>query len=77
MDDMIDILSELGHRLEGFGRERRSAECIGLAVAANGWFTEADVIMAVDAIRTEFLRRDKLEAWLGRYPRTAGRRRVA
>lgn len=77
MNDMIDILSELGHRLEGFGRDRRSAECIGLAVAANGWFTAADVIMAVDAIRTEFLRRDKLEAWLGRYPRTAGRRRVA
>lgn len=77
MNHMIDILAELGRRLEGFGRDSRSAECIDRAVAANGWFTAADVIMAVDAIRTEFLRRDKLEAWLGRYPRTIGRRRVA
>lgn len=73
----VEIFSELGLRLEGFGRDSRSRKCMADAIAANGWFTEGDIVMAVDAIRTEFLQRDKIEAWLSRYPIPGQRRRVA
>lgn len=77
MNITVDIFAELGQRLENFGNDPRSARCIAEAVEANGWFTEDDIRMAVDAIRREFLDRDKIEAWLGHYRIPAERRRVA
>lgn len=74
---MVDIFSELGRRLESFGSDSNSRRCMADAIEANGWFTAEDIVMAVDAIRTEFLQRDKIEAWLNRYPIPAQRRRVA
>ena len=65
MNNTVDILVSLGQRLDSFGHDARTERCITEAIAANGWFTREDIMMAVDAIRTEFLQRDKLEAWLG------------
>ncbi len=73
----IDIFTELGRRLEGFGSDARSARCMADAIAANGWFTAEDIMMAVDAIRTEFLDSAKMASWLNRYPHPERRRRVA
>lgn len=77
MNITVDIFTELGRRLEDFGRDARSARCMAEAVEANSWFTEDDIKMAVDAIRTEFLDRGKIEAWLEHYHMPAERRRVA
>lgn len=77
MSNTVDILVSLGERLASFGHDARTERCINEAIAANGWFTREDIMMAVDAIRTEFLRRDKLEAWLGAYRQPTTRRRIA
>ena len=67
MNNTVDILVSLGQRLDSFGRDARTERCITEAIAANGWFTREDIMMAVDAIRTEFLQRDKLETWRDRF----------
>lgn len=64
---MIDIFSTLGSRLRNFGADDRSAHIINQAIAANEWFSEDDIRMAVDAICREFLSREKLESWLANY----------
>lgn len=77
MSNTVDILVSLGQRLASFGQDARTERCITEAIAANGWFTREDILMAVDAVRTEFLQRDKLEAWLDSYSLPTRRRRVA
>ena len=75
---MIDIFSALGVRLRDFGADAYTAHIIAQANAANEWFSDADIKMAVDAIRQEFLSREKLQQWLAKYDLTATpRRRVA
>ena len=64
---MIDIFSTLGSRLRNFGADNCSAHIINQAIAANEWFSEDDIRMAVDAICEEFLSREKLESWLANY----------
>lgn len=73
---MIDIFSTLGGRLSHFGKNTTSPEVIRRAMADNPWFSENDIIMAVEAIREEFLDRNKLQKWANNY-RKAEPKRVA
>lgn len=68
---------ELGARLRDFGGDDTSREVMERAMAQNPWFTEGDILRAVDAIRLEMLDRDKLSAWLARYTPTLAPQRVA
>ncbi len=64
---MIATLSTLGQRLETFGCDDRSRQIIAEAVAQNEWFTPQSICRAIDAIRSQMLQRDKLEAWAAQY----------
>lgn len=68
MKNVIDLFSELGARLRGFGADDVTQAVMEAACRANGWFTPADVRRAVGAIVRDMLSREKLEAWLGNYP---------
>lgn len=68
MKNVIDLFSELGARLCGFGADDVTQAVMEAACRANGWFTPADVRRAVGAIARDMLSREKLEAWLGNYP---------
>ena len=75
---MIDIFSTLGLRLRDFEADAHSAHIIAQAIAANEWFSETDIKMAIDAICQEFLSREKLQQWVAQYDLTSiPRRRVA
>lgn len=75
---MIDIFSTLGLRLRDFEADAHSAHTIAQAIAANEWFSETDIKMAIDAICQEFLSREKLQQWVAQYDLTSiPRRRVA
>ena len=58
MKHIIDIFSALGERLTRFGSDDASNRIIDEAIAANGWFTRADILRAVEAIRSEMLDRE-------------------
>lgn len=78
MMNAIDIFVQLGRRLETFGRDDASAEVIRRATADNGWFSAREIICAVEAVRSQMLVRDKLEAWLDAAPKSCGKpKRVA
>ena len=64
---MIDIFSTLGLRLRDFEADAHSAHIINQAITTNEWFSEGDIRMAIDAIRQEFLLREKLQRWMGKY----------
>ena len=67
MDKMIEIFSELGKRLEHFGEEHTSQEVVRRAIEENEWFTREDILLAIKAIREEFLSTDKLHQWASNY----------
>lgn len=77
MKHIVDIFVTLGERLTRFGSDDASNRIIDEAVAANGWFTRADILRAVEAIRTEMLDRDKLMAWLKNDTKAVEPKRVA
>ena len=77
MKHIVDIFSALGERLTRFGSDDASNRIIDEAIAANGWFTRADILRAVEAIRTEMLDSDKLAAWLKNYTKAVEPKRVA
>lgn len=77
MKHIVDIFSALGERLTRFGGDDASNRIIDEAIAANGWFTRADILRAVEAIRSEMLDCDKLMAWLSRYTKAVEPKRVA
>ena len=77
MRDITNIFATLGKRLQGFGGSEDSHIVIRTACEANPWFTERDIISAVEAICTDMLDRDKLEAWLANYPAITTPQRVA
>ena len=77
MRDITNIFATLGKRLQGFGQSEDSRMVIRTACEANPWFTERDIISAVEAICTDMLDRDKLEAWLANYPTATTPQRVA
>ena len=47
MKNVIDLFSELGARLRGFGADDATQAVMEAACRANGWFTPADVRRAV------------------------------
>ena len=77
MKHIVDIFSALGERLTRFGGDDASNRIIDEAIAANGWFTRADILRAVEAIRSEMLDREKLAAWLSHYTKADELKRVA
>ncbi len=68
MKNAIDLFSELGVRLRGFGGDDVTRAVMNAACRANGWFTPAEVCRAVGAIARDMLNREKLETWLADYP---------
>ena len=77
MKHIEEIFVALGERLANFGDDEHSNRIIEDALAANGWFTRADILRAVDAIRSEMLNREVLSKWLNNYTATAEPKRVA
>ena len=77
MKHIEEIFVALGERLANFGDDEHSNRIIEDALAANGWFTRADILRAVDAIRSEMLYREVLSKWLNNYTATAEPKRVA
>lgn len=77
MSSIVDIFVTLNKRLQDFGSSEESRAVIHSAIEQNLWFTEQDIISAVEAIRTQMLDRAKLEAWLANYPTTTTPQRVA
>ena len=77
MKHIVDIFSALGERLTHFGSDDASNRIIDEAIAANGWFSRADILRAVEAIRSEMLDREKLMAWLSHYTKAVEPKRVA
>ena len=74
MNRMIDIFSTLGDRLSHFGKDSTSQEVMRRAMEENHWFSQSDILMAIEAIREEFLDRDKLQKWAAAYTMTEPRR---
>lgn len=70
MNRLIEIFSELGRRLVGFGSDEPTQKVIAEAMAENEWFSAEDILMAVDAIRQEFLDEEKLSRWAEHYTPT-------
>ncbi len=79
MKSTVEIFSELGVRLAGFGSDDVSRSVVERAVAENEWFSADDIRYAVEAIRSEMLDAEKIERWLAHYPSAATRtpKRVA
>lgn len=77
MKHIEEIFVALGERLANFGDDEHSNRIIEDALAANSWFTRADILRAVDAIRSEMLDREVLSKWLNNYTATAEPKRVA
>lgn len=77
MKHIEEIFVALGERLANFGYDEHSNRIIEDAIAANGWFTRADILRAVDAIRSEMLNREVLSKWLNNYTATVEPKRVA
>ncbi len=64
-DDWIEIWSELGVRLQ-MGSDQMTLAKLQ-ATRNNPWFTADHVDNAIEAIVDNFLQKDKLETWLGKY----------
>lgn len=77
MRHIVDIFTTLGERLDNFGNDERSNHIIEDAIAGNGWFTRADILRAVGAIRSEMLQRKALTEWLNHYTPTTHSKHVA
>lgn len=77
MKHVVDIFVALGERLMRFGGDDASNRVIDEAIAANGWFTRADILRAVGAICSEMLDRERLTNWLNNYTVTSEPKRVA
>lgn len=75
--DCIELFTELGRRLDNFGQDDRTRRIISQATAANTWFTERDILRAVDAIRRELLDEGQMRSWRANYPTTNTSKRVA
>lgn len=77
MKTAVDIFTQLGERLAGFGKDARSCRAMADAIADNAWFAADDILMAVDAIRRDMLQREALQRWLSSYTPALRPKRVA
>ncbi len=71
MKTVTEIFVNLGERLSDFGADWRSREVVRRAMSDNEWFTESDIMRAVEAIRLCMLDRQHIEKWLAAYPAPA------
>ncbi len=67
-EQIIHLFVTLGERFAHFGEDSASRQAIADAIAANSWFSEQEILHAVEALRTEMLAEDRLRAWLDSYP---------
>lgn len=67
-EQIIHLFVTLGERFVHFGEDAASRQAIADAIAANSWFSEREILHAVEALRTEMLAEDRLRAWLDSYP---------
>ena len=67
MVSVIDSFVELGRRLQSFGNDEYTSSVVVKACVANEWFTPSDISRAIEAIREQFLDREKLQRWLTHY----------
>lgn len=67
MKSAIEIFSQLGDLLANFGSEEVSRRVIEQAEQQNEWFTQEDVVRAIDAIRCQMLDSERLREWLSAY----------
>lgn len=74
MRQMTDIFATLGERLKHFGENNSSQEVIRRAIEQNEWFMRDDIMLAVEAVREEFLDRNKLQRWTAEYAQSEARR---
>lgn len=65
---MIDLFVQLGQRLESFGSDATTEHVINQAITDNSWFTRADILRSVAAIRSHMLTDSALRSWLAPYP---------
>ena len=75
LEKRIELLVRLGQYLLSDDPQWEQAK--ERAVSANAWFTPAHITMAARNIANEFLREDKLRAWISKYtlpaaPKTVG-----
>ena len=75
LDRRIDLLSNLGGYMEM--NDPIWLDVMDRANHANAWFTMEQIILSVNNITTQFLKRDKLKAWAAKYhlapsPKTVG-----
>lgn len=68
MKNAIELFSELGRRLCGFGGDDLTREVLTRACETNGWFTSAEIRRAVAAITDKMLVSERLKTWLAHYP---------
>lgn len=74
MNHTIEIFATLGNRLKDFGKDSATLEVMHRAMEQNEWFCERDILLAVEAIREEFLDKEKLQRWAAAYTRGAAKR---
>lgn len=67
----------MGERLLGFGHDDATRKVMACAMAENEWFTEEDILQAMEAIRLDMLDREKLTSWMSSYTPSTTPRRVA
>lgn len=65
-----EVFIRLGRELELFGNTPDTRRIIDAAVEENPWFTVADIIFAVGALRSKMLSREILEEWGALCPAT-------
>lgn len=65
LSERIEVLGQLGDHL--LGKDEYLEAVIKRATFHNGWFTEESQQAAVREIAEQFLDRERLAAWLGRY----------
>ena len=65
LSERIDLLAELGRKLESEGEDLQHA--IEQAYYHNNWFTADNIDQALNAIKREFLDAEKLHKWASAY----------
>ena len=65
VDQRIDLLTQLGEYCVSAAPALSAAK--RQAQAVNGWFTPEFIDLALHGIATEFLQKDKLQAWAEKY----------
>lgn len=69
----VALFGVLGDRLADFGRTEPTRCVVAEAAAANAWFTEREIALAVEAVRGQMLARERLASWLASYDEPTGR----